>query len=77
MEQRQFDAMLEDWLARQRRQDGDRSREVLWAMDAGITDGTAGRAFVTRDEVLQLLHKALDHFFRRLIAALRDTPEQT
>jgi len=74
MKQREFDAMLEDWLARQRQQDGDRSREVLWAVEAGLTDGSAGRAFVTRDEVLHLLHKALNHFFRQLIAALRDTP---
>ena len=74
MKQREFDTMLEDWLARQRQQDSDRNQEVLWAVDAGITDGTAGRAFVTRDEVLQLLHKTLDHFFRQLIAALRHTP---
>lgn len=74
MKQREFDAMLEDWLSRQRRQDSDRCAEVLWAVEAGITDGTEGRAFVTRDEALQLLHRALDHFFRQLIAALRDDP---
>ena len=74
MTQTEFDAMLEDWLARQRQQDSSQSRETLWALEAGITDGTAGRAFVTRDEALQLLHRALDHFFHQLIAALHDNP---
>lgn len=74
MKQKEFDAMLEDWLARQRRQDSSQSTEAAWAVKSGITDSSAGRAFVTKDEVLQLLHRALDHFFRQLIAALRDTP---
>ena len=74
MKQTEFDAMLEDWLARQRQQDCPRSHETIWAINAGSTDGKAGGAFVTRDEVLHLLHKSLDHFFRQLVAALRATP---
>lgn len=71
MEQQEFDALLTNWLQRQRQQQGDAACSA-WAAAAGITDGTAGQAFVTRDEAVQMLQRALEYFFRQLILVLQE-----
>lgn len=71
MEQKQFDAMMEDWLERQnapREQD----KALEWARRAGITDGTRPHAFATRGETAAMLHRALEYFFEQIIGILRE-----
>ena len=71
MEQYEFDAMLENWLNRQTKKQGDPALNG-WAADAGLTDGTAGQAFVTRDEAVRMLRRSMEYFFNRIIAILKE-----
>ena len=69
MEQRQFDAMMENWLKRQ--QEGREQKAALeWARRVGITDGTGSHAVATRGEIAGMIYRALDYFFKRIIEVL-------
>lgn len=63
MTQEQFDAMLENWLARQGAMPSDHWAQALLAQaaEAGITDGTRPRAFATRQEVAVMILAAMKH----------------
>lgn len=63
MTQTEFDAMLEDWLARQARKE-----KSDWSeLPKGITDGTRPRSFATREECATMIANAL----HRLADALK------
>lgn len=71
MEQKEFDAMMENWLERQnapREQD----KALEWARRVGLTDGTRPCAFVTRGEAAAMLHRALEYFFEQIIGMLQE-----
>ena len=72
MEQREFDAMMEDWLLRQKQRQSSPNRENRWAAEAGITQGIAGSAFVTGDDVSRMLMRALEYFFARIVGMLQE-----
>lgn len=63
MKQRDFDAMMNDWLERQGQKSSGQSREEDWAVAAGITDGLKPQAYVTRREAAVMIWRALDYFF--------------
>ena len=60
MTQEQFDAMLENWLARRGEQpaSGWARAQLQQAKEAGITDGSRPRGFATREEVAVMLVNA-------------------
>lgn len=41
-----------------------------WAVKAGITEGTGMQEYVTKEEAVGMIHRALEYFFGQIIAAL-------
>lgn len=70
MEYKEFDRMMECWLRRQETKKGSGREGADWAIKAGITDGTRPLAFVTREEAVQMIYRALDYFFQQIICTL-------
>ena len=70
MEHNEFDQMMECWLRRQQAKRTSGSEGTDWAVKAGITDGTGPLAFVTREEAVQMIYRALEYFFGQIISML-------
>ena len=58
VDQKQFDAMMEDWLNRQAGKPASMWSRVDEAKAAGITDGTRPQSFATREEVATMIVNA-------------------
>lgn len=60
MTQKEFDAMMEDYLSRRGALKADQwaEKELTNAMERGITDGKAPKAFATRQEVAAMIVRA-------------------
>lgn len=58
VDQKQFDQMMEDWLARQAAKPNSSWSKMAEAKAAGITDGSRPQSFATREEVATMLVNA-------------------
>ena len=58
VDQKQFDRMMEDWLARQGAKSASPWSKMDEAQAAGITDGTRPQSFATREEVATMIVNA-------------------
>lgn len=70
MEYKEFDRMMECWLRRQEAKKASGIEGADWAIKAGITDGTRPLSFVTREEAVQMIYRALEYFFRQIVGML-------
>ena len=59
MDQKQFDAMMDNWLKRQADLPGNEWGKMDLAKEANITDGTRPQAFATREEVATMIMAAI------------------
>lgn len=59
MDQKQFDAFMEDWLARRARLPSSSWGKMDEAKAAGITDGSRPQSFATREEVATMIAKMI------------------
>lgn len=48
------------------------SKRMEWALEAGITEKTEPKEFVTREETIDMIHRALEYFFQRIICILQE-----
>ena len=59
VDQKDFDRMMEDWLARQAKKGYEPWGKMAEAEAAGITDGNRPQSFATREEVATMIVKAM------------------
>ncbi|MBO5340829.1 MAG: hypothetical protein J6A62_07520 [Oscillospiraceae bacterium] len=72
LDQKAFDERMEDWLRRQAAGSQEANRALEWASKAGIADGTAPGAFMTREETADMIRRALTYFFERIVQILEE-----
>lgn len=60
VDQKQFDEMMDNWLARQAKLPGSSWGKMKEAKAAGITDGTRPQSFATREEVATMIQNHAD-----------------
>ena len=62
MTQKEFDALMENWLARQAEKGTNPWGKMPEAQHMGITDGRRPQSFATREEVATMIMAALKHW---------------
>jgi len=62
MTQKEFDALMENWLARQAEKGTNPWGKMPEAQRMGITDGRRPQSFATREEVATMIMAALKHW---------------
>ena len=62
MTQKQFDELMENWLARQAEKEGSPWGKMPEAQRMGITDGSRPQNFATREEAATMIIAALKHW---------------
>ena len=72
MDQKQFDEMMDRWLQQRSGTEAAASENLLWARNAGITDGRDPQAFVSCEEAVGMLRRALEYFFCQMIDILQE-----
>lgn len=72
MTQEQFDAMMENWLARQAEKGTNPWGKMPEAHRHGITDGSRPQSFATREEVATMIMTALKHWTDEAIRIVKN-----
>lgn len=74
MDQKQFDAMMDNWLKRQADLPGNEWGKMDLAKEANITDGSRPQAFATREEVATMIMAAIQCWNNMVIEFLENYP---
>lgn len=73
MTQKQFDEMMENWLARQAEKGTNPWGKMPEAQRMGITDGSRPQSFATREEAATMIMAALKHWTDEAIRIVKNS----